>query len=148
MAIIKYAFLTECQDGTYEVFHLVRLLDDTEFGLSRISRFETALTENKQIIMMDVSNFENAAYNASWDGSQFTIGSAPPVQDNSEVSRYALLYDNVIFFILGFDKGSITDEKFKAAISQNTMVINATEYSDSIFGWIWNGTELYNPNNV
>lgn len=148
MSVKKFAILTECPDGTYEIFHIVRLLSDSEFGISRISRFETALNENKEVVGMNVSSYLNAKYNAIWDGVQFISDQPPAEQDSHEVSRYAFMYDNTVFFMLGFDKNSITDQKFEAAMSQNIIVKDVTEYPDSILGWIWNGVELVDPNNV
>lgn len=147
MAIYKYALLTEIENNNYEVFHTIRLSDVDAPSLIRINKFEELISEGKEIIGMNVTDILNVKFGSVWNGSEFINEPGFIQREPSErpVASHAILSDNTVVFILGFEKDSLLDNKFKAAFSGKIMIKNITDYPNSILGWIWNGTELLNP---
>lgn len=151
MKFDKYALATEIEDNSnlFEIFDII-IVD----GDSDISKRWKPAASTLRAVAMDVTNYDNVAYNSIWDGTKFTlpdnhsnIGSDIfDVWSRNEGSiNHALMLDNKVFGKIVQHLDSLQYNKYKAAFSNKVVVIDVTDMKSFGLGYIWNGSEVLPP---
>jgi len=160
MAINRYALLTEIANGQYEVFHIVRVIDDEPDSLDRFNRIENALNSGGVISGLAANERPGLLMESTWDGVNFTLPDPIPeyligtpfengttyksIDNLLSFSAYVLLCDNKVFYMIGPAKGDYVDQKFEAAFSNPVTMKKIDQNSTVTIGYIWDGT-TFNP---
>lgn len=157
MTVHKYALLTKIDNENYEVFHIVRFLDEDQESIERILRISKAIEPENFISGLDATGKSNLLIGSTWDGINFTLpeirnpkslgtpfenGITHIHEDGSEHSTYALLSNNVVFLMIMPLKQDPVNSKFTAAFSNDILVKKIEESQIVSIGYIWDGTEF------
>lgn len=161
MTVHKYAMLVEIDNSNYEVFHVIRISDNTPDYLEKVSRIDAALASGDTIVGQAANEKPGLLMGSTWDGLNFTLPNPIPEEfigtdsesgvryssiDGSQmISGYTLLCNNKVFFMIAPLKGSILDEKFTAAFSGNVTLKKIDEDASVTVGYIWDGTNFNLP---
>ncbi len=158
MTVHKYAMLVEIDNNNYEVFHVIRVSDETPESLERVSRIDEALNSGYTIVGQAANEKPGLLIGSTWDGLNFTLPNPIPeefigtegesgvryssIDGTSILSGYTLLCNNKVFFMMAPIKGSILDEKFEAAFSGNVTLKKIDQDASVTVGYIWDGTNF------
>lgn len=157
MTVHKYAMLVEIDNDNYEVFHVIRVSDDTPESLDRISRIDSAISSENTVFGLAANEKPGLLMGSTWDGTNFILPDPLPEQvvgtdsesgvkysgtNGDRLSGYVLLSNNKVFYMVAPIKGTMLDEKFEAAFSGNVKLKKIDQDASVTVGYIWDGTNF------
>lgn len=152
----RYALLTQIDTNTYEVFDIFIPADGSPSAL----RISEALLDNKVKSSKDTSGMNNVALNSIWNGAEFVLPESmaedwpkqeqyangfPSFIDDMEMATFSLMSDDRIFFMNILPTNSIFYDKYKAAFSNNVIMLQTPEDIYISPGYVWDGTNWIEP---
>jgi hypothetical protein len=144
----KFALTTETSPNLWQVFQIIRLID-SEGSDDLVNCIKDSLLSNSVISGVNISEVdpESVKRNAIWDGVIFSGG----LEREEILSTFirpikrAILSDSKLLMVLTSTEGSIEDELYEAAFSQNIKIVQVEEDQVAAPGYIWDGTNFNSP---
>jgi hypothetical protein len=144
----KFALTTEASPNLWQVFQIIRLID-SESADDLVNCIKDSLLSNSVISGVNISEVdpESVKRNAIWDGTGFSGGLEREEILSTLIRpiKRAILSDSKLLMVLTSTEGSIEDELYEAAFSQNIKIVQVEEDQVAAPGYIWDGTNFNSP---
>ena len=139
-----YALIVKNSQNTWDVWST---LPNIPF-LEREERLQAAIKSEYPIIGKNVTDHKTSAKSgAVWDGKSFSGGETKKIiLEDTEISVYAYMCNNVIVLLHFGEPGTELDEQFQAIFESETTIINIPEGQTARAGDIWDGTNIVKMN--
>ena len=144
----KFALTTESSPNLWQVFQIIRLID-SESADDLVNCIKDSLLSNSVISGVNISDVdpESVKRNAIWDGTGFSGGLEREaiLSTAPRPIKRAVLSDSKLLMVLTSTEGSIEDELYEAAFSQNIKIVQVLDDQVAAPGYIWDGTNFNSP---
>jgi len=136
----KYALLAETDvSGIFEVFETIVF---SEAFADTNGSWSSGVASGDPFIM-HVSGVDSVSVGDSIVDGEFVSNGGERTAflfDNVEV--FLMVSNSTVFGFISVEKDSFMAQKIMAAVSGNTLVIDATNNSDVVLGALWDGTNV------
>jgi hypothetical protein len=139
-----YALIVKNSQNTWDVWST---LPNIPF-LEREERLQAALKSEYPIIGRNVTAYKTSAKSgAVWNGESFSGGEIKKIiSEDTEISVYAYMCNNVIVLLHFGEPGTELDEQFQAIFESETTIINIPDGQTAKAGDIWDGVNIIKMN--
>ena len=135
-----YAFIVKNNQNTWDIWEIFPNLPFPE----KEKRLQDAIKSGFPIVGKNVTEYKTSVKNGStWDGKSFSGGeSTKVITEDSKISVYAYICNNVVVLLQYREPGTEIDEQLKAIFESDTTVINIPEGQTARPGDIWDGHNI------
>jgi hypothetical protein len=145
---MKYLFLVKIQDNPvmYEVFDIFQQFYNND---EQKKRWEDGFANN-DVKIINTNSYEDISVGSIFDINTFTL----ILNEENQIFKIdknrfniALTSNNKVFALISYLKNSPEEEKYIAAMSQETLAIKYPESGIVNIGDLWNGINFINQEN-